>query len=110
MWAADLALVGGDGAIARHFGRPRDEILQLWRESGDVRRGGVHFERVVARESFDEREVGRVVGVLQELVLQAAGLGARGFDQRLQDLADSVDGVWTGAVAGEDVDGNGDRV
>ena len=102
--ASSWVRVGGDGAIPNHFGRPRHEFLQARREAGDVRRRRMLGERRLTREGFDEREVGRVVGVLQQFVLQAARLGTRWLDQSEQDAPDFGDGLGPRPVTGDDVD------
>lgn len=107
-----VTFVWCDGPIQTHLGRPSNKILEPRGQTRDIRRGRMRLERLVTGERFHEREVRRCVCVLEQLVLQTPWLGARRLDQFEQDAADVVDGLWTGGVAGDHVNGkwHGDRV
>src|SRR4030095_552424 len=63
------------------------------------------LQRRLARECLHEREVRRFRRVLKQLVLQAAGFGARERYETDQDVAKLRDLVRLREVAGDDVNG-----
>ena len=65
-------------------------VVGALEERLDVRARQVRVERLAARPALDEREPGRVVGAAVQRVEDAAVLGVRGLDERLEGLEPSA--------------------